>query len=190
MEKPKKQVRMSKEERRAQIIDAAMQVFIENGYNATTTASIAEEAEISEVTLFRHFTSKEELFMEGIKPILTISLDYSIMEANDMDATEKLKYILRERIQFVSNNHAIVKLILTESQINPEVIGMDFISKIFSILEESIEDAEIKLKNKENSLRLIMGSLLSFLYFPETDEKKIDEYIDNLVLNIKNQLQK
>lgn len=185
MSKPKKQIRMSKEDRRAQIIESAMQLFVENGYNATTTASIAEQAGISEVTLFRHFTSKEELFMEGIEPILTFSLDQLIIESNDMTAMDKLKYILEDRIQFVSKNHAVLKLILTESQINPQVIGMDYLSNIFSLLEESIEGAGIKLKNKELSFRLLMGSLLSFLYFSETDEKKIEEYIDDLVLTIK-----
>lgn len=187
MEKPKKNIRMSKENRRAQIIDSAMKLFIENGYTSTTTASIAEEADISEVTLFRHFSSKEELFMEGLEPILTLSLDNFIIKSNGMEATDKLKYILEDRIQFVSNNHAILKLILMESQINPEVIGFDYVNNTVSLLEESIEEAGVKLKNKEVSLRLLMGSILSFLYFPETDKKKIEEYIENLMLTIKNE---
>ena len=185
MENPKKNRRMSKENRRAQIIDAAMKLFVENGYNATTTASIAKEADISEVTLFRHFASKEELFMEGLEPILTLSLDNFISKSNGLEAADKLKYILEDRIQFVSNNHAILKLILTESQINPDVIGFDYVNNTVVLLEESIEEAGIQLKNKETFLRLLMGSILSFLYFPETDKKKIEEYIDNLVLTIK-----
>ncbi|MGO1469318.1 MAG: TetR/AcrR family transcriptional regulator [Tissierella sp.] len=185
MKRLKKKVRMSKEERRAQIIDSAMKLFVENGYNATTTASIAEKADISEVTLFRHFSTKEELFKEGIEPILTLSLDDSIIKSNSMKATEKLKYILKDRIKFASNNRAILKLILMENQINSEVIGFDYVNNTVSLLEASIEEAGIKLKNKELSLRLLMGSILSFLYFPETDKKKIEEYIDNLVLTIK-----
>lgn len=181
MKKTSKRVRMSKEDRRAQIIDSAMQLFIENGYHATTTASIAKKAAISEVTLFRHFTSKEELFLEGIQPILTIQLDHSILQAEDMNTEDKLKYILEDRLQFVSENHAILKLILTESQLNPEVVGIDYINHVFALLEEALEKAGIELKNKEIALRLIMGSLLSFLYFPETDQQKIDEYLENLV---------
>lgn len=187
MEKSKKRVRMSKEDRRAQIIDSAMKLFVVNGYNATTTASIAEEANISEVTLFRHFSTKEELFIEGIEPILTMNLDDSIIKSNEMESTEKLKYILEERIRFVSNNHAILKLILMENQVNPEVIGFDYVENTITLLEESIEEADIKLKNKDVSLRLLMGSILSFLYFPETNKKKIKEYIDNLVSTITNE---
>lgn len=185
MEKTKKNVRMSKENRRAQIIDSAMKLFVENGYTSTTTASIAEAADISEVTLFRHFSSKEELFKEGLEPILTLSLDNFIIKSNGLEAIDKLKYILEDRIQFVSNNHTILKLILMESQINSEVIGFDYVNNMVSLLEESIEEAGIQLKNKEVSLRLLMGSILSFLYFPETDQQKIEEYVDNLMLTIK-----
>ena len=47
--------RLSKEERRLQILTAAKKVFIEKGFAGTTTAEIAKAADISEVTLFRNF---------------------------------------------------------------------------------------------------------------------------------------
>ncbi|MGV8885972.1 MAG: TetR/AcrR family transcriptional regulator [Microbacteriaceae bacterium] len=42
----------------------AMGLFAERGYEATTTAQIAEHAGVSEMTLFRHFASKEALLLE------------------------------------------------------------------------------------------------------------------------------
>ena len=51
-------LRMNREDRRAQILDAAMSVFVEKGFTASTTLEIAKAANISEVTLFRHFASK------------------------------------------------------------------------------------------------------------------------------------
>lgn len=187
MNQSKNRKRMSKENRRAQIIDSAMRLFIENGYNGTTTAGIAEAADISEVTLFRHFASKEELFMKGLEPILTEDLDRFMIKSSHLKGIDRLKYILKDRIQFVSDNHAILQLILMESQINPDVLDFDYIKNTISLLEEVIEESDMKIKNKEISLRLLMGSILSFLYFPETDKQKIEEYIDNLVLTIKNE---
>lgn len=182
----KKNTRMSKEDRRAQIIDSAMKLFVKNGYNATTTASIAKEAKISEVTLFRNFTSKEELFMAGLEPIIITSLENSIIESKSLEKNEKLKYILKDRIEFVSKNHEVVKLILMESQINPDVVGFDYMNKILFLLEKSIEETGVEFRDKELSLRLLIGSILSFLYFPETDEKNIDQYINNLVSALNN----
>lgn len=49
------------EETRARIMEAASQLFTEKGYAGTTTRAIAERAEVNEVTLFRHFGTKDKL---------------------------------------------------------------------------------------------------------------------------------
>ena len=185
MNKKKRSIRMSREDRRAQIIDSAMKVFVRKGYNGATTADIADEAGISEVTLFRHFDSKRELFMAGIEPILITSLEDSITESKDLGPIKKLKYILKDRIDFVSKNHEMIKLILMESQINPEIAEIDYIDKIISLLNDSIKETGIELKDEDLSLRFLMGSILSFLYFPEDNEGKIDEYVEKLIRTIK-----
>lgn len=41
-----------------------MQLFAEHGYDRTTTAQVARHAGVSEMTLFRHFASKEALLLE------------------------------------------------------------------------------------------------------------------------------
>lgn len=50
-----------------QIIDAAQRVFSEFGYAEATTRKIANEAGVNEVTIFRHFGTKEGLLKEIIK---------------------------------------------------------------------------------------------------------------------------
>jgi AcrR family transcriptional regulator len=52
---------------RRKIIDAAADVFTKNGYSRTTTRSIAKAAGVSEVTLFRHFETKENLMSEAME---------------------------------------------------------------------------------------------------------------------------
>lgn len=42
---------------------AALELFAEKGYDSTGTARIAERAGVSEMTLFRHFPSKEALLL-------------------------------------------------------------------------------------------------------------------------------
>jgi len=185
MKEAENKERTSRNDRRAQIIDSAMRVFVEKGYNGATTAGIAREAGISEVTLFRYFASKKELFAEGLEPILITGLENSILASRELPDAEKLKFILKDRIEFVSIHHEVIKLILMESQINPDVVEFDYVNKIVDLLKESIQKSGIKLKDEEVSIRLLMGSILSFLYFPESDDEKIDQYVNNLVLSIK-----
>src|SRR6478609_8271950 len=59
--------RMSSEERREQIIAAAMAVFGARGYEGTTTDDIARTAGVSQPYVVRLFRSKENLFLAAMQ---------------------------------------------------------------------------------------------------------------------------
>ena len=53
---------MSTADRRTAIIKTARRVFVEKGFDRTTTRELAEAAGISEALLFKHFPRKEALY--------------------------------------------------------------------------------------------------------------------------------
>ena len=55
------------EDTRGRILQAAVKLIVEQGYARTTTRAIAAEAGVNEVTLFRHFGSKEKLFHKMVE---------------------------------------------------------------------------------------------------------------------------
>jgi AcrR family transcriptional regulator len=55
--------RLSAEERRADVLDTACQIFSKAGYQGATTAEIARASGVSEPILYRHFSSKRELYL-------------------------------------------------------------------------------------------------------------------------------
>ena len=55
------------EERREELITAAIPVFAEKGYHAAPTTEIAKKAGISQAYLFRLFPTKEELFVAAVE---------------------------------------------------------------------------------------------------------------------------
>lgn len=168
--------RMSKEERRKQILEAAMSVFIEKGFISTTTLEIAKAAGISEVTLFRYFSTKQEIFLEGIEPILLGTLKETINISTSLSPEKKLEYILTERICFISQNHKIVQLILKEAPHLNELGSGNFVERILQVIKKILCNNGIVLKNEEFALRQLMGSILSFLYLPDRNEENIKNY--------------
>ncbi|MFN8223018.1 MAG: helix-turn-helix domain-containing protein [Gaiellales bacterium] len=55
--------RMPAAERRAAVLDAALEVFSAKSYSSATTAEIARAAGVSEPILYRHFASKRDLWL-------------------------------------------------------------------------------------------------------------------------------
>jgi AcrR family transcriptional regulator len=55
--------RMPAEERRRCVVGAACRVFSRSSYHGATTAEIARESGVSEPVLYRHFSSKRDLYL-------------------------------------------------------------------------------------------------------------------------------
>lgn len=182
--------KMKKEERRKQILDAAMTIFVEKGFKGSTTIEIAKAAEISEVTLFRYFSSKQEIFLEGIEPIFIQTLEGSINTSKDLKIEEKLVFILTERIRLISKNYKVVRLILAEESLLEKWGREGFMNRILSIFKQLLKQMGILEQHEDFILRLIMGSMLSFLYIPEENEGQVNQYVNKVVMLIVNEIKK
>jgi len=55
--------RLPRHERRRQLLDAALEVFVSRGYHAAAMDEIAERAGVSKPVLYQHFPSKLELYL-------------------------------------------------------------------------------------------------------------------------------
>ncbi len=74
---------------RDRLISVTARLFAEAGYHGTTTRRIAQEADLNEVTVFRHFGSKDALIREALRvvaresrPLLDIAAVEPIAELN------------------------------------------------------------------------------------------------------------
>ena len=54
--------RMTGDDRRKQILQTAVHLFSTHGFSGTTTRKIAEAAGVSEAMVFKHFSTKEDLY--------------------------------------------------------------------------------------------------------------------------------
>src|SRR3954468_501528 len=66
--------RLKAAQRREQLIEVATKLFAKSGYDATTTADIAKAAGVTEPILYRHFESKQELFVAIVRSVSEITM--------------------------------------------------------------------------------------------------------------------
>ena len=61
--RPENKARLPRDERRAQLLNAALEVFTAAGYHAAAMDEIADHASVSKPVLYQHFPSKLELYL-------------------------------------------------------------------------------------------------------------------------------
>ncbi|HMM70088.1 TetR/AcrR family transcriptional regulator [Gudongella oleilytica] len=173
--------RLGKEARRKQIVDSALNLFVEKGYKGTTTQEIAKSAGVSEVTLFRNFDSKKDIFMEGVVPVLMETLEENLNVGEDELPEKALERFLVSRLNLISDKRKIVKLILMENQVNKDLEDIDFIQSISDLIKKGISKMGFH-KSKESFIaRLIMGSVLSFMFLPEQNDESVKKFVSELI---------
>jgi AcrR family transcriptional regulator len=86
--------RLKAPQRREQLIDVATKLFAGFGYDATTTAAIAKAAGVTEPILYRHFKSKQELFVAIVRSVSDRTLQqWQDAIANTADPVERIKRV-------------------------------------------------------------------------------------------------
>jgi AcrR family transcriptional regulator len=89
--------RLKAADRRQQLMSVATQLFAERGYEATTTASIAEAAGVTEPILYRHFKGKQDLFVAIVREMSDLTLrHWNGLIAGVDDPAEAIRRIARQ----------------------------------------------------------------------------------------------
>src|SRR5689334_13240558 len=115
-------------ETQRRILAAALELFAENGYAATSTAAIAKEAGVAEKTIFANFATKERLFEQILNPTaLEILLPEALGGVRETLATpwaslpNFISGFMRNRLDFVRKHPAKLKLIVQALVLHPEL---------------------------------------------------------------------
>ena len=89
--------RLKAAQRREQLISVATQLFAERGYEATTTAAIAEAAGVTEPILYRHFENKQDLFVAIVREMSELTMrHWKELTAGTDDPAEAIRRIARQ----------------------------------------------------------------------------------------------
>jgi AcrR family transcriptional regulator len=88
--------RISSEERRDQLVDAAVKEFAANGFHATSTTTIAKRAGISQPYVYALFPNKHELFLAANAEVKQRIRGAFAEAARGLDSTEDRLHAMGE----------------------------------------------------------------------------------------------
>src|SRR4051812_22610121 len=116
-----------KEARPGELLDAALDLFVEKGFAATRAEEVAARAGVSKGTLFLYFPSKEELFKAVVRENISgrfgeWNQEFEVFEGTTHEMVRYCFQVWWERIG-ATRASGITKLIISEAQNFPEIAG-------------------------------------------------------------------
>ena len=162
------------------IVDATIFLLDKEGMNGTTTKKIAKKAEVSEVTVFRKFKSKDNLlkiakiyysdyFLEKISDIF---INYE-----DTDLESLLKNTWWKLVNFLDNNLDIIKIALDELMSNPEEekifskFSDEVLKNLTNIFQEQIDKGKIRKINPSAAELTVFSVIVEGIIFWKFESK-------------------
>jgi TetR/AcrR family transcriptional regulator len=114
-----------KQDRPGELLEAALELFVEKGFAATRAEEVAARAGVSKGTLFLYFASKDELFKAVVRENISgrfLEWQQAFDEFQGSSA-DLVRYCLRTWWERVGDTQAsgITKLMLSEAQNFPEL---------------------------------------------------------------------
>jgi AcrR family transcriptional regulator len=105
---------------RDQLLEAAVQVYAESGYHGATTRRIAAAAGVNEVTIFRHFGSKDVLLREALARCHAEGM--VPLPETPHDPLQELTDWSRSHLLHLHHRAALIRTCLSEFAERPELV--------------------------------------------------------------------
>lgn len=111
-------------ERLARILEAATELFLKDGYGATSIDSILELSGGSKATLYSYFPTKDDLFRAVIDEVLASAQEPQLETSADPRTTLIEFSVQRLEVLFSTRHHALLRLIIAERERFPDLAQM------------------------------------------------------------------
>jgi AcrR family transcriptional regulator len=134
---------MPRDERRAQLLAAATDVFVNNGYHATVMDDIAEHAGVSKPVLYQHFPGKLELYLallERHTGELVRRVRGAIEEIHDN--RQRVLNAVRAYFDFVDDDGGAFRLVF-ESDLRNQPAVQDVVERAYTACVAAIAQAVV-----------------------------------------------
>lgn len=187
---------MKKNTTKQRLLDATLKLISEKGYLGSTTREIAQEAGVTELTLFRHFGTKEKLFEALLRTHTFLPrLKELLPELDGLSYGDSLRLIATRFLLSLKERKSLVKIMYSEVTTYPEKIKKlynkfadDLRSTLASYFRGLQKKGLLRTVSPELAAQLFLGMLFSYFRSEEimresgmkkqTMEKNIKEFVD------------
>ncbi|MDD7416376.1 MAG: TetR/AcrR family transcriptional regulator [Treponemataceae bacterium] len=189
------------EARRRMILDKALALFIDEGYEDVTFQKIADRCGITRTTLYIYFSNKRDIFMYSIKQLgetLEDALN-SIIDNESLSMADRLKGVMMSVYNCCLEHRQLFSVLLmyllqiqktgvnTEEKVRRRTLRLRHL--LSTILIEGIEKEEFKKVDVKATNEVFYGLIESLIYrlaiLNQTDLPDFERMIDFTISGIR-----
>ena len=182
--------RLPRDERRAQLLSAALEVFTAAGYHSAAMDEIADRASVSKPVLYQHFPSKLELYLS----VLDLHIDSLVFQiqkaiASTPENSNRVKATVEAYFAFIDSEGEAFRLLFesdmsVEPAVRERLNRMTYdcaaaVSAVISLDTGLPQEAAMLL-----GVGLIGSAQVTARHWLERDSKLTREQATNLVSNV------
>jgi len=181
------------EKRRHEILERALDIFIEEGYEDATFQKIADRCGITRTTLYLYFKNKREIFVWSIKQLTNrVEKDLiSTITNESLSYTSRLESVLHVIIDLCTENRRLFNVVLTyllqvqktgkdpDSRVKRRTIRLRHL--LSRILIAGKDSGEFKIDNVKAANELFYGLIESAIFRIAILDRKDNEEIKESV---------
>ncbi len=186
---------MKKYKTTEKLLEATLRLISEKGYLGATTREIALEAGVTELTLFRHFGSKERLFEEVLKRYTFLpKLKELLPGLEGLPYDEALKVLGIRFFETLKERKSMVKIMLSEMNIYPDKVRTvynGFLDELIKTLAGYLSSLQrrgiLRAFSPKIAARAFLGMIFSYFMAEEIiggrniTKKEIEKMIEEFV---------
>ncbi len=173
-------------EKQKKVLQASLELFASQGFEATTSQQIAKRAGVSVGSVYHTFPTKQAILVAVLAPIFEGTMDTVANQFNDntfgkgFESVEELvKVTIADRFYFADKNINVIRLILGQMLVNS--VFVEDLKKIFEQqAKQLVLPTIVRLQAEQKIKNLPIEKILQILFYP------LATYIGKRVLGINN----
>lgn len=183
-----------------QILDAAFEEFVANGFTATRIEDIADRIGVTKGTIYVYFPTKEELFAAMIDhisvPLEELLRDSGALKGTCVERLHSLLLLFYEKVAKERHSRELIRMVISEGSRFPQVIQAhhdELIDPLFNLTQSLLDEgiAKGEFRNAPGALAPvivapIIARMIESLIFGHRSDDDLPSYIRahiDLVMN-------
>jgi len=191
-------VAVEHEQRRKKILEKALTVFMDDGFEDATFQKIADRCGITRTILYLYFKNKKEIFTYSIKQLL-LSVEekiYLIINNKSKSSVEKIINVLLAIFKLIEQNRQLIYVVLdyllhiSRGDVAPEMLvkrrTLKFRRILSSVMNDGIKAGDIKKINVKVAVDYLYSFVESAIFqIAVLKKEKLEDFNETIIFAVK-----